>query len=347
MVRLSKCWYAAPQDIDRGHGTAPFEDYVSKTVASFANDSRVAWWEIFNEPKKSDKFSLALRDAGFGWAKSQNPTQPVLSCWDDNSDTEVVDTHEYSPPSDRSTSLSNPAKGGIVTEAGCRWYQNTHNYGAPLSWTSWLAAIKDGTDKKAPFAPGVMLSWEVMVGHSMTRYHWGDPEGTPEPAIPWCGSLYPDGSPVSYTEAAAIRRYTSGTDDFVFLETWLGSPMPYRLINSTTPWVGWAPDTPLPSTELLYELAVWPDAVNGSITVTVGGHVINIEAVKQPWKCTVGESACYVDQMRGGRCFIHEHPAEASSWGTVHVLDIATMDEVGIASIDMCAYGMRVDTGDV
>ena len=75
--------------------------------------------------------------------------------------------------------------------------------------------------------------------------------------------------------------------------------MPYRLINSTTPWVGWAPDTPLPSTELLYELAVWPDAVNGSITVTVGGHVINIEAVKQPWKCTVGESACYVDQMRG------------------------------------------------
>ena len=58
---------------------------------------------------------------------------------------------------------------------------------------------------------------EVMVGHSNTRWHWTSRQGDPEPAIPWCGFLYPDGSPVSYTEAAAIRRYTSGGKDDPFL----------------------------------------------------------------------------------------------------------------------------------
>ena len=52
-----------------------------------------------------------------------------------------------------------------------------------------------------------MLAWEAMVGHSQTRWHWGQAEGTAEPAIPWCGHLFPDGTPMSFTEATAIRRY--------------------------------------------------------------------------------------------------------------------------------------------
>lgn len=79
----------------------------------------------------------------------------------------------------------------------------THDYGAPMTWIGWLQEIRSGniTTSPPPFTPGVMLAWEVMVGHSNTRWHWGQPGGAPEPAIPWCGSLYPDGTPVSYTEA--------------------------------------------------------------------------------------------------------------------------------------------------
>ena len=50
-------------------GTARFEPYVAGTVARFAGDPRVAWWEVFNEPQ-SNAFSLALRDAGYRWAKA-------------------------------------------------------------------------------------------------------------------------------------------------------------------------------------------------------------------------------------------------------------------------------------
>ena len=99
---------------------------------------------------------------------------------------QVVDTHEYSVPNDRSPVFSNPHKGGIVTEAGARFFQHTHDYGTPMAWLHWLSSIREH-QSQAPFAPGVMLSWEVMVGHSNTRWHWTSKPGDPEPAIPWCG----------------------------------------------------------------------------------------------------------------------------------------------------------------
>jgi hypothetical protein len=71
---------------------------------------------------------------------------------------------------------------------------------------NWLAAMK--SDPDTPYVPGVMLSWTVIVGNDNTRWHWGSKEGTPEPAIPWCGLMWPDGLPVSYTEAHAIAAHT-------------------------------------------------------------------------------------------------------------------------------------------
>ena len=51
-----------------------------------------------------------------------------------------------------------------------------------------------------------MIDWEVMVSNSNTRWSWANSLGGVEPVIPWHQHVYPDGSPVSYTEAAAIRR---------------------------------------------------------------------------------------------------------------------------------------------
>ena len=219
------CWLAAPQDARRHNGTVPFEGYVRGIVRALKADPRVAWWEIFNEPQRGNTFSLALRDAAYRWAKDEAPLAPVISCWDDSNNTDIVDHHQYYVPSYTNylsnAVFSNPAKGGIVTEAGCRWYQGTSSdSGSPLVTVNWLDGLKRN-NSGAPFVPGVMLSWEVMVGHSMTRWHWGTSAGAAEPALPWCGSLYPDGTPVSYTEAAALRRYTRGPghDDFLFLAT--------------------------------------------------------------------------------------------------------------------------------
>ena len=55
----------------------------------------------------------------------------------------------------------------------------------------------------------------------------------------------------------------------------------------------------------------------------------------------------YEIQIKGGRCFVHEHPREAASWTEHCLVRIAAMEGVETASVDMCAYGMRVDTGAV
>lgn len=93
-----------------------------------------------------------------------------------------------------------------MTEAGARWFQSQSDFGNPLTVVDWLAKLRANVE--APFVPGVMINWEVMVSNSNTRWSWANSLGGVEPVIPWHQHVYPDGSPVSYTEAAAIRRCT-------------------------------------------------------------------------------------------------------------------------------------------
>ena len=63
-------------------------------------------------------------------------------------------------------------------------------------------------------------------GNSNTRWVNGPPcipptAATREPPVPWCGLLWPDGMPVSFTEAAAVRRYLGGDDDFLAFDDFL------------------------------------------------------------------------------------------------------------------------------
>ena len=59
---------------------------------------------------------------GFKWAKAEAPSAEVISCWDDNADTEIVDHHQYSANwGINNAVLNNVAKGGVVTEGGSRF----------------------------------------------------------------------------------------------------------------------------------------------------------------------------------------------------------------------------------
>lgn len=49
----------------------------------------------------------------------------------------------------------------------------------------------------------------------------------------------------------------------------------------------------------------------------------------------------YREQIRGGRFFIHEHPAGASSWGLRLVQELAREEGVTIAEADQCMYGLK------
>lgn len=201
-------WAACPQDRERRDENLPkFKAYVQEIIQAHREDRRVLFWEIFNEPDRSE-FSARLRKSGYAWAKEVRPVQPVLCCWDDSPETDIVDAHNYTvnwgwwnQQADR-----NPAKGTVFTEAGARWMAPRDNSGSPTDVIHWLKGRKAAGET----IPGVYLCWELMAGNSNCRWYWGTPDGASEPAIPWCGLLWPDCTPVSYAEAEAIRSYATG-----------------------------------------------------------------------------------------------------------------------------------------
>ena len=48
----------------------------------------------------------------------------------------------------------------------------------------------------------------------------------------------------------------------------------------------------------------------------------------------------YVEQIRGGRCFLHQHPDNAYDWKMLEMLTLAAHAGVDATRCDMCAYGM-------
>ena len=48
----------------------------------------------------------------------------------------------------------------------------------------------------------------------------------------------------------------------------------------------------------------------------------------------------YEEQVQGGRFFIHEHPATATSWDEPAVKRVMKLPEVRVSRVDACQYGM-------
>ena len=110
------CWMASPQDVDRVPPPfLPLKPYVAITIQRFKEDECVQWWEIFNEPKH-DTYSLSLRNEAYKWAKAVGPLAPVMSCWDDSNNTDIVDHHDYGTAFktgwQRALYVLRPSKGG-------------------------------------------------------------------------------------------------------------------------------------------------------------------------------------------------------------------------------------------
>ena len=227
--------WAALQDAERKDENLPkFKKYVQDVIRAHRDDPRVLWWETYNEPILKDPFTVKLRELAYGWAKEVKSRQPIIACWDDHPFTNIVDAHNYSDDFaggwDQQADL-NSHKGTVFTEAGARWYGGKpRSSGSPVEVIHWLRS-RQAAGKTVP---GVYLCWELMVGNSNCRWFWGTPDGAPEPAIPWCGLLWPDGAPVSYAEAEAIHSYTTGERQALLFEDFQS-----LVADATKPPPGW------------------------------------------------------------------------------------------------------------
>lgn len=276
--RHNGCWYESPL-LSGQTSIARYQPYVEGVVRAFGNDTRVAFIEVYNEPRgPGEDFVFALRDAGFRWASALSPVAPVISCWDDSNNTEILDHHEYDTLFKTGffpAVYANPTKGAVITEGGSRWYQPPlgGDFGSPLTVLNFLEALKlmkaAGT---IGFVPGMFSNWITFVGNDNTRWHWNSPDGADEPAIPWDGWLFPDGTPVSHTEAGAARRYVTGVDEFLSFSKFLSvPPVPedgdaFLVLAAGTAWSAPLRNGRASVGDGLFEASVWVEE-GGAVSV--------------------------------------------------------------------------------
>lgn len=137
-----------------------------------------------------------------------------------------------------------------------------------------------------------------MVGNSNTRWHWGSADQSPEPAIPWDAWLFPDGTPISFTEAGALREYVTGVKEFVAFEDFMPANISdgdyYQTVSAGEIYrLGNGDD--LSVDEGLFEATLWADgAGDGVFSMIVlaersseGTNTEAPEASGQPGQCGV------------------------------------------------------------
>lgn len=183
-----------------------------------------------------------------------------------------------------------PGKSALVTEAGSRWVSEgktpTSDQGSPLLVVHYLSSFP----RHGRSAPGAMINWELMVGNSNTRWRWGSLPGAAEPAVPFDAHLFPDGTPVSFTEAEAIRRYVTGEDRFIFFDSFL--PVRWQIIDDTylaldskaVETSSWDASGMPTTADVMLEAAVWLVNTTSELSffVRAAGHVVDATEIGQP-----------------------------------------------------------------
>jgi hypothetical protein len=224
-------WVQAPgTDVLQDPTQVPrLEQYVKGIVGTFANDSRVLAWDMWNEPdngndssyakddpKNKNQIILKLLPQVFAWARSANPTQPLTSgVWHGDwsslaamppmgrvqiEQSDVISFHNYGWPED--------------FEAHVKMLDQFHR---PLICTEYMARGAGSTfDTVLPVAHENhvgAINWGFVAGKSQTFLPWDSwqhPYVDHEPPIWFHDVFHADGKPYREREVEIIRSLTSG-----------------------------------------------------------------------------------------------------------------------------------------
>ena len=175
------------------------EQYVKDIVGTFAHDTRVLAWELYNEPSQS----LPLVEAAFKWARQAKPSQPVTTTIYGNAQmqkriielSDVLCFHDYG------------ALPGVKAQMA-----GLLAHGRPVLCTEWMARIQGSLfETHLPFFKENKIAcwnWGFVAGRAQTYFPWGSPKGAPEPKLWFHDILRKDGTPFSAKEVRFIKVAT-------------------------------------------------------------------------------------------------------------------------------------------
>ncbi|SMG56215.1 PA14 domain-containing protein [Paraburkholderia susongensis] len=180
--------------------------YITDFVAPHRNDPRIIFWETMNEPGCSGNGALQntravlMNDARIAILNA-GATQPINApqVQEDEGSyfSDFYAFHPYGNP------YTGPVNGSNISALNSETLQR----GFPGTTGQTMPGIVANYGGTTGF-----IVWELMIGRTNTRFHWGqvpDAPATVEPATPFQGTIYPDGHPWQTSETQAL---TGGFD---------------------------------------------------------------------------------------------------------------------------------------
>lgn len=186
------------------------EAYVTDIITTFADDDRVLFWDMYNEPGNSGEkgASLPLVKKTVEWARAARPSQPLtvgvwsndpefdkLNAWSLNN-SDIISYHNYSGPEHHN-----------VMAQGMKMHNR------PVVCTEYMSRTSGSTF--ASIMPILKkhnigaINWGFVKGKTNTIFTWAEvvPSGK-EPKV-WFHDIYrPDGSAFDNKEIKTIRSLT-------------------------------------------------------------------------------------------------------------------------------------------
>ncbi len=181
-------WLVCPGDEVRAHyeqHRAGLKAYVQDIVGAHRADSRVVFWEIYNEPNGSEA-TVRLEGDALGWIRETGTQIPVTATGGEFSGGPFSDFpswHEYSGYALRGDGHT------LCTECMNRQGQT-------------VAGVVEHFRGKVGY-----IMWEFGIGRDNCRFAWGENRQSPrrdETPTPFHGIVYPDGHPWSLADARAL-----------------------------------------------------------------------------------------------------------------------------------------------
>lgn len=190
---------------------APLEAYVKDILSTYAHNSTVILWDLYNEPGNNDFYNetLPLLKKITKWYREVNPSQPMtIGVWQlgnplyrevtnfqlTNSD--VISFHHYGDLESLKKDIDNFQSFGrpvICSEYLARGYKNHFNTHLPLMKTHNIGAI----------------NWGFVMGKTQTVYPWNSPLNAPIPKIWHHDVFWPNGKPYSEAEIKLIKSLST------------------------------------------------------------------------------------------------------------------------------------------
>lgn len=182
------------------------ERYVKDIIGTFADDKRVLFWDLYNEPGNSEQGSksLPLLKKTFEWARESHPSQPItVGVWFGNKElnefqlaaSDIITFHNYNDANSLSDQIA-----------------NLKEHGRPIICTEWLRREHSNVASHLPIFKKERVgcyNWGLVSGKTQTIYPWGSKKGAPEPKVWFHDLLRKDGTPFDPKEVALFKELTA------------------------------------------------------------------------------------------------------------------------------------------